>query len=110
MTSKSFLIASALTLASLGIASAKTYDITLASPAKAGDTELKAGEYRLKVEGSQAVFTNVDNQKSVSVPVKIEHAGQKFGQTAVETQNKDGVDSIQNIMLGGSDTKVELGQ
>ena len=38
MTGKSLLIAGALTLASLGIASAKSYDIFLTAPAKAGAT------------------------------------------------------------------------
>jgi hypothetical protein len=44
------------------------------------------------------------------VPITIQHAGQKFDQTAVQTNSKDGVDSIHEISLGGSDTKVELGQ
>ena len=109
MTSKSFLIASALTFASLGIAGVKTYDITLNSPVKAGDSQLKAGQYKLRIEGTQATFTG-ENRDAVTVPVTIEHAGQKFDQTAVETEDKDGVTSIHDIELGGSDTRVELGK
>jgi hypothetical protein len=110
MSGKSFLIAGALTLASVGAASAKSYEITLVSPAKAGSSQLKAGQYKLKVEGSQAVFVSEQDASSVTVPVKIEHNGQKFDQSAVETQNKDGVDIVREIMLGGTDTKVELGE
>ena len=110
MSGKSFLITGLLALASIGVASAKSYEITLVSPAKAGSNELKAGQYKLKVEGSQAVFTSEQNSTSVTVPVTIEHNGQKFDQTAVETENKDGVDTIRRIMLGGSDTKVQLGE
>ena len=110
MNGKSFLIAGVLALASIGVASAKSYEITLVSPAKAGSNELKAGQYKVKVEGSQAVFTNEQDARSVSVPVTIEHNGQKFDRTAVETESKGGVDTIQRIMLGGSDTRVQLGE
>jgi hypothetical protein len=110
MTGKSLLIVGALTLSSLGIASAKTYDIILDQPAKAGATDLKAGEYKVKVEGSQAVFTDARNAKSFSVPVKIENGDKKFDNTAVETDNQGGVDSIHAIDLGGSNTRLMVGQ
>jgi hypothetical protein len=111
MTAKSLLIVGALTFSSLGIASAKSYDITLVAPAMAGANELKPGEYKLKVEGSQAVFTDAQNAKqSFSVPVKVENGGQKFGDTAVETSNQNGMDNIRAIDLGGSSTRLTLGQ
>jgi hypothetical protein len=110
MTGKSLLIVTALTLSSLGVASAKSYDIILTAPAKAGDTELKPGEYKLKVEGSQAVFTDAQNAKSFSVPVKIENRDKKFDYTSVESTNQDGMDNINAIDLGGSNTRLRLGQ
>jgi hypothetical protein len=110
MTTKSLFAVGALTLASFGIARAKSYDITLSSPAKAGTTELKAGAYRVKVEGSQAVFTNEESQKSVTVPVTIQHSGQKASETSVQIHSNNGVDTIHEISLGGSDTKVELSE
>jgi len=110
MRAKSFLFVGALGLASLGIASAKTYDIFLNGPAKAGNTELKAGEYRVKVEGSQAVFTDVQSSKTYIAPVKIENNSKKFGSTAVETTNSGDMANIQAIELGGSNTKLEFGQ
>jgi hypothetical protein len=110
MTGKSLLIVGALTLSSLGIASAKSYDIVLNAPARAGATELKPGDYKLKVEGSQAVFTDAENAKSVSVPVKVENSDKKFKNTAVESTNQNGMDTIQAIDLGGSNTRLTLGQ
>jgi hypothetical protein len=110
MTTRSLLIVGALTLSSLGIASAKSFDVILGAPAMAGSTELKAGEYKLKVEGTQAIFTEADGSKSITVPVKIENADHKFGQTAVETSNQNGMDNIQTINLGGSNTKLEFGK
>jgi hypothetical protein len=110
MTGKSLLIVGALTLSSLGIASAKSYDIVLNAPAMAGATELKPGEYKLKVEGSQAVFTDAGSAKSVSVPVKVENSGKKFDYTSVESSNQGGMDTIQAIDLGGSNTRLAIGQ
>ena len=108
MTTRSLLIVGALTLSSLGIASAKSFDVILGAPAMAGSTELKAGEYKLKVEGTQATFTEVESSKSITVPVKIENADHKFGQTSVETSNQNGTDNIQSIGLAGSNTKLEI--
>jgi hypothetical protein len=109
MTIKSVLIVGALGLASLGIASAKSYDIILNAPAKAGATELKAGEYKLKVEGSQAVFTDA-NSKTFTAPVKIDSSGKKFDHTSVDTTSGGDMDNITAIELGGSTTKIEFGQ
>jgi hypothetical protein len=113
MTAKSLLrIASlsALGLASLGIASAKSYDIILRTPAMAGTTELKPGEYKLKVEGTQAVFTDVQSSKSWTAPVKVENGDRKFGETAVESTSQGDMAHIHTIDLAGSNTKLEFGQ
>jgi hypothetical protein len=110
MTAKSLLFVGALGLASLGIASAKSYDIMLNAPAMAGSTQLKPGEYKLKVEGTQAVFAEVEGSKTWTVPVKVENAAQKFDQTAVESSIQGDVAHIHTIDLGGSNTKLEFGQ
>jgi hypothetical protein len=111
MTAKSLFMVGALAAASLGIASAKTYDITLTAPAKAGATDLKAGEYKLKIEGSQAVFTDAQDAKSVtSVPVKVENSDKKFDFTSVESTDQNGVTNIHAIDLGNSKTRLTVGQ
>jgi hypothetical protein len=108
MNAKSFLIVGALTLASFGIASAKSYDVVLSNPTMAGATVLQPGEYRLKVENNQATFTDVQNQKSFTAPVKVENAGQKFQETQVETSHQGDMDHINAIDLGGSTTKLNF--
>ncbi len=110
MTAKSLLIVGALSLASLGIASAKSYDIILSAPAKAGATELKPGEYKLKVDGSQAIFTDVESSKTYTAPIKIDNSGKKFSLTTVETTKQGDMDNIEAIDLGGSNTKIQFGQ
>jgi hypothetical protein len=108
MTTKSLLLIGTLALA--GIASAKSYDIVLSSPAKAGSVQLNAGEYSLKVKGSTAVFTNVETGKSFTAPVKVQEGSKKYENTAVDTQKSNGTDEIKSIELGGSTTQIQLGE
>jgi hypothetical protein len=108
MTTKSLLLIGTLALAS--IASAKTYDLTLSAPSNAGAVQMAAGAYTVKVMGGFAFFTNVDTGKKFIAPVKEEDAGKKFGTTAVECTTKDGESQITSVELGGSSTKLELGE
>ena len=105
---KSVLLAGALALFTLPIASAKSYDITLAGPTMIGNTELKAGAYSLKVKGSTAIFTNEESGKSFSETARIETVGRKYDLTAVETAKKGDTNFLRAIELGGSKTKLEF--
>src|SRR5580658_3198335 len=108
MTIKSLLLIGTLALA--GIASAKTFDIALAAPAKAGSIELAAGEYSVNTLGSIAVFANLETGKKFIAAVKAEDAGKKFDLTAVDCSAKDGANHITAVELGGSSTKLDLGE
>jgi hypothetical protein len=108
MTKRSLLLLGVLAMLSLPIASAKSYAIAFRSPAMVGDTQLAPGEYTLKIEGSNAVFTNVENRKSVTAPVKIESVDQKFGETKIESRLEGTIQHIKDIQLGGSTTKLDF--
>ena len=110
MTMKSLLITGAVALASLGIASAKSYDIHLGATVSVGTTQLKAGAYQVKVNGSQATFTDANTSKSVTAPVKTATGDKKFDQTVVLPQNQNGVDTLHEIDLGGSTTRLQFGE
>ena len=107
-TSAAIMIAFALSLATF--AEAKSYSFTLAAPATAGTTVLKAGEYEVKVTGTKAVLTNASSGKSVTIDVKVEQAAQKFNNTTVATKDKNGVSVVDEIDLDGSTTRLEFGQ
>ena len=98
------------TLALAGIASAKSYDITLGAPAKADGLEMAAGKYQVKVVGSYAIFTSIDSGRKFVAPVKVQNVGKKFEQTAVDTTIQDGAKQITGVELGGSSTMLELGE
>ncbi len=95
-----------LSLSSLFILSAKTYEITLTTPTKAGSVQLKPGQYNLKVEGNNVVFTDLTNSKKFTTPAKIEETDKKFEDTKVQSTKDGDTDKIQEIDLGGSKTKL----
>jgi hypothetical protein len=100
------MVVAALAIASLTVVSAKTYQITLSSPTKAGSIQLKAGQYKLTVNGSNAIFTEVDSSKSFTTPVKVENVDTKFDDTRVQSTKEGDTDKIEEIDLGGSKTKL----
>jgi hypothetical protein len=92
-----------LALCSLGVLSAKSYDIVLTGPASVGTLQLKPGAYHLKVDGSNAVFTD-HKSKTYTTPVKVQNADKKFNDTRVQSSKDGATDRINEIDLGGSTT------
>ncbi|HUO32558.1 MAG TPA: hypothetical protein VMU80_25320 [Bryobacteraceae bacterium] len=105
---KSFLLIVAMAILTLPIASAKTYSILISSPTMAGQAQLAAGNYSVKVTGSTAVFTDKDNGKRITEAVKVQNGATKYSQTAIELINQGNTQRLTAIELGGSRTKVEL--
>ncbi len=105
---KSILMVAALAVASLSVVSAKSYEFTLNNTTAAGQTELRAGHYLVKVNGAYAEFFNIDNRHTVMVPVKVEAAKGMFENTAVEVKTENGVSQIQSIELQDSNSKLEF--
>jgi hypothetical protein len=96
-------------MVTLPIASAKSYGIAFSSPTMVGNTQLPAGQYTLKVEGSNAVITNdEDNYKSVTVPIKIANVDKKYDETAVVSIQRGDAQHVTVIELGGSKTKLDF--
>src|SRR3954470_24169002 len=103
---KKFLVVATLAFASLTVVSAKTYEITLSNPTKVGSVQLKPGQYKLKVDGANAVFTDINSSKSFTTPVKVENGDKKFDDTRVQSVKDGAGDKINEIDLGGSKTKL----
>jgi hypothetical protein len=103
---KNVLAISALALASLTMLSAKTYQIILIAPTKAGSVQLKPGQYSLKVVGSNVTFTDENSSKTFTTPAKIETVDKKYDDTKVQSSKDGENDRIEEIDLGGSKTKL----
>jgi hypothetical protein len=110
MTNRLLLWSGALALSAVAFAGSKTYDLTLSSPEKVGSAQLAAGEYKLKLDGSNAIITGAQNGKSVTVPVKVENGDTKYDSTMFNSTTLGGSGQITSIELGGSKTKLEFGK
>ncbi len=110
MMNRPLVLAGVLTLATLSSLSAKSYDILIDSTTKAGAIQLKPGEYKLKVEGSNAVFMDVETAKTYSTPVKVQTQAKKYQVTAVDSMKVDGVPTMTAIELGGTPNELTFGE
>jgi hypothetical protein len=110
MTNKLTLSIGAMALSAVAFAASKTYSVVVSAPMKAGSTQLAPGDYKVKVEGANAVFTDQHTRASVTVPVKVENGAEKFHSTAVDTTKQGDTTQITAIELGGSNTKLEFGK
>ncbi len=104
---KSLVLGVVLSLSSLCFAGQKSYDVIFSSPTTVSGVQLPAGEYKVKVDGANAVFTD-RKSKSVTAPVKVENGTTKFSVTAVDASREGSVDKVNAIELGGSTTKIEF--
>ena len=86
------------------VASAASYSVTLFQPSLVGGTELKAGASQLTVETNKAV--NSKGKETVEASVKMETADSKFATTSVRYTDQGGKMKVQEIRLGGTNTKV----
>jgi lipopolysaccharide export system protein LptA len=92
------------------MAGPKSYDVVLTSPSKAGSVQLAPGEYKVKVEGSNAVFTDERTRASFTVPVTVENSNTKFNSTTLDATTQGNSSQITSIELGGSKIKLEFGK
>lgn len=92
----------------LSLAGAKTFEITLDKPAKAGSVELKAGKYNLLLmEDSKVRFTSANGQV-VEASAKMSTTEKKFSATQIDLKQIDGTAQINEIDLGGTKTKIQF--
>ena len=90
-------------LASLaaGIASAQDpYNVMLNDTFSVGKAELKAGDYKVEIQGDKAVFTS--GKKTVTVPATLAKTEQTFDSTVVISQKTQ----LREIDLGGTQEKI----
>jgi hypothetical protein len=89
----------------LAVASAAAnYKVTLFQPSMIAGTELKPGDYKIEVKDNRAVVKS--GKTVVEADVKIETAGEKFGSTSVRYNSANGKYQVQEIRLGGTNTKL----
>jgi len=100
---KSKLVVSVFAFAAMALAAGKTYSVKLYEPAMIGNTELKAGEYRVEVTDQKAILKIGKVEKEADV--KVESSDAKYSNTTVRL-SRGAKPQIQEIRLGGTRTKL----
>ena len=104
MLSKKLLIGFA--ALAVGIASAASdYKVELTQATHVGATELKAGTYKVEVQGDKAVFMSGKDVVAQS-SAKVENSEKKYSATAVSTNSS----KLESIAIGGTTMKIVLAQ
>jgi hypothetical protein len=110
---KSLFLVVFLSLSSFAFAGAKgpttkSYEIALDTPVKVGSVRLPAGEYKVKLDGNKAVFTDTKTNKSITTDAKVKTVEKKFAHTAVDSSKQGDGQRIDSIELGGSTTQIDF--
>lgn len=96
----------AVTFATLAVAlaSAATHRVNLYETATVAGQELKPGSWKIDVVDNKAVIRS--GKQSVEAAVKVENGTEKFRSTSVKYEHADGKMKVQEIRLGGTNTKL----
>jgi hypothetical protein len=94
----------AFSFASLALlaSAAPVYKVKLTESAVIAGSVVKAGDYRIVVNGDKATLTS--GKTSIEVPVKVETGTQKFQYTTVESRSQAGKNMLDDIHVGGTTT------
>ena len=105
---KSLLATGALLLAGFSMAFGMSFEIAFANPVQAGNTELRAGTYSIRQKGDHAIFTNLSNGDTYSVPATVQRLAEKNPTMKVLMSNDN--QRIETIQLGGHAVDLQLGE
>ena len=88
----------------LGVASAaSSYDVKFYDPVWIGATQIKAGDYKVEMQGDKAVFKSGKNV--VEVPATIAKSDKKYNFTALSSADS----KVSEIDVGGTNVKIMFG-
>ena len=104
MTAKTLKLVALFLSVGLMLASAATYNVTLFQPSVVAGKELKAGDYKVTIDGDKAIISM--GKQKIEASAKLETAESKFSSTSVRYTTEAGKMKIQEIRLGGTNQKV----
>jgi hypothetical protein len=107
MRTKALLALGVLAAAAMAVASTPSYEILLPKPTQAGALLLAAGQYRVWLNGSNAVFLDVASRHSFVAPVKVETT-KPHEVTNIEVDKRGEARILKSIDLAGTDETLEF--
>ena len=102
MTKKILIVFTTIALA-IGSA-ASTYKLTLFQPSEVAGKTLKPGDYKISLDGDKVKISS--GKETVEATAKVETADRKFPSTTVRYDAADGKNRVQQIQIGGTNTKL----
>jgi len=94
----------------LGIAAAaSSYHVKIVDPTWVGQSELKPGEYEVKVDTAGKV-TFKQGKNVIETPAKVETNTSKYSDTQLSTKSVNGQAQLKEIDLGGTKSKLTFGE
>jgi hypothetical protein len=89
------------TFALTALAASNTFHVTFDEAAWINGTQVKAGDYKLQIEGDKAVLKS--GKTVVEAPAKLQTADHKFPSTGVVVDSKG---KVQEIQIGGTNDRI----
>lgn len=84
----------------LGTAYAAPYDVTILNNVAVGKTQLKAGDYKVEMQGDKALFTS--GKKTVGIPATVQKNDQAFASTVLVSRHSQ----LEEIDLAGTQDRI----
>jgi len=100
---KLFVLFTTMALSVAFAATAAKYHVTLSQPSVVNGTQLKAGDYKVEVEGDKATFKL--GKSTFEAPVKVQEAPQKNFTNEIRYEGT----KVQEIRIGGTHTRLLFG-
>src|ERR1041384_7993836 len=91
-------------IALAAVAGVKSYTVSLYVPTTIGSEAFAPGDYKVEVVNQKALIRN--GKLHGEFPVKVEENATKYSATTVRYVNGDGKMRVQEIHLGGTNTKL----
>jgi hypothetical protein len=89
------------TFALTAMAASNTFHVTFEEAAWINGTQVKAGDYKIQIEGDKAIIKS--GKTMVQAPAKLEMADHKFASTGVVMDDKQ---KVQEIQIGGTKDRI----
>lgn len=93
-----------LTLTMMVFAASKTFHVTFDNNAWIGTSEVKAGNYKIQVEGDKAILKS--GKTVIEVPAKLENAEHRFQTNAVVINTATNKQKVDEIQIGGTNERI----
>lgn len=93
-----------LTLAFAAFAASNTFHVTFDNDAWIGTSQVKAGSYKIQMEGGKAILKSGKNV--IEVPAKLENAQHRFQNNAVVINTVNNKQKVDEIQIGGTNERI----